>query len=115
MSHSIRIIAGLLLGSAVSVAGQAEDTTREDLLAPPPPPKIQSGEVLEPEVTIFETDREKVEQYSINGRVYAVKIKPKGGPAYYLIDKDGDGELESRRNDIERGLNVPQWILFSWK
>lgn len=114
MSQTIKILAGLLLCSIISVAAQAEDKTRDDLLAPPPPPRLQSGETIEPEVTIIKNDREKIEQYSVNGRVYAVKITPKGGPAYYLIDKDGDGVLESRFNDLERGLNIPQWVLFSW-
>ena len=46
-----------------------------------------------------------------------VKIKPIVGPAYYLVDTDGDGTMDSRRSDIERGdtgMNIPQWVLYSW-
>ena len=99
---------------AMGLTAHADDKTREDLLVPPPPPKLQSGEPIEPEVTIIKKKDATEELYSINGQVYAVKITPSSGPSYYLIDTDGDGLLETTQNDIERGLNVPQWILFSW-
>jgi hypothetical protein len=44
-----------------------------------------------------------------------VKIVPDIGPAYYMIDSDGDGEMEEVRNsDLEKGLNVQQWQIYSW-
>jgi len=110
MEHPRLIFALVLL--TLGLTANAAD--KEDLLVPPPPPKLQSGESIEPEVNIIKRKDATEEQYSINGQVYAVKITPVGGPAYYLIDTDGDGSLETTQNDIERGLNVPQWILFSW-
>lgn len=104
------IFAFILLAMSLNV--YAAD--KEDLLVPPPPPKLQSGQAIEPEVNIIKKKNTTEEQYSINGQVYAVKITPSSGPAYYLIDTDGDGSLETTQNDIERGLSVPQWILFSW-
>ncbi|MES9844504.1 MAG: DUF2782 domain-containing protein [Candidatus Sedimenticola sp. PURPLELP] len=77
------------------------------------PPQVESGEVLEPEVTIIESDKGKVHQYSVNGRVYMVKIVPTSGPAYYLLDSDGDGELDVRK-DHPTDVAIPQWVLFSW-
>jgi len=112
MGHR-RLIFAAILFSLASVAHTA-DKAKEDLLVPPPPPKLQSGEAIEPEVTIIQKKDATEERYSVNGQVYAVKITPVGGPAYYLIDTDGDGSLETTQNDIERGLSVPQWILFSW-
>ncbi len=90
--------------------------------APPPPqlppepqepPEVRSGEVPEPEVTIIERKDKTVEQYSIKGRVYMVKITPRKGPPYYLLDLDGDGLLDVRR-DSPDNISVPQWVLFSW-
>jgi hypothetical protein len=43
-----------------------------------------------------------------------VKIEPRNGPPYYLIDKDGDGSLESRYNKLEPALLVPSWMIFRW-
>ncbi|MEW5009913.1 MAG: DUF2782 domain-containing protein, partial [Cycloclasticus sp.] len=53
-------------------------------------------------------------EYSVNGRVYMVKISPANAPAYYLVDSDGDGDLETRRSALEEGMNIPQWLLISW-
>ncbi len=77
------------------------------------PPQVESGEVLEPEVTIIESDKGTVEQYSLKGRVYMVKINPIAGPSYYLLDSDGDGEMDVRE-DHPTKIAVPQWVLFSW-
>lgn len=80
---------------------------------PTPPPQVESGEVLEPEVTIIESDKGTVEQYSVRGRIYMVKITPVVGPAYYLLDNDGDGTMDVRE-DHPTKIAVPQWVLFSW-
>jgi len=110
MVHHRLIFAIVLL--TMSATSHAVD--KEDLLVPPPPAKLKSGEVIEPEVNIIKRKDATETSYSVNGQVYAVKIQPVGGPAYYLIDTDGDGSLDTTQNDIERGLSVPQWILFSW-
>lgn len=88
-------------------------------LAPAPEPpdipqQVQSGEALEPEVTIIQREQETVEEYRINGQLYMIKITPSAGPPYYLIDVKGDGNFERRGNDIVSETYVPQWVLFSW-
>ncbi len=82
--------------------------------APEPPPVLQSGEPLEPEVTIRETRTEKVYEYRINGRLVMVRVQPRVGPPYYFVDRDGDGELEYTRDDPTKGANVNQWVIFRW-
>jgi hypothetical protein len=92
---------------------QAQERNREQ----PPEiavPEVQSGEVVEPEVTIIEQDGKTVHQYSVNGHVYMVKIEPAGDfPPYYLLDLDGDGTMDVRRNGPD-DIAVPQWVLFRW-
>jgi hypothetical protein len=105
---------------AVSVAAQ------EDLERPPPipaeetgdvpiPPKIQD-EQLEPTVTIREEEERTIEEYRFNGRVYMVKVTPKGGIPYYYVDADGDGQLEV---DVDKqALNPVQpvyWKVKEWE
>ena len=114
MQHKRLFFAALIFSLSVALPVHAEDKAKEDLLVPPPPPKLQSGQTIEPEVTIIRRKDATEERYSVNGQVYAVKITPSSGPSYYLIDSDGDGSLETTQNDLERGLNVPQWVLFSW-
>lgn len=68
---------------------------------------------VEPQVTIVQKGGERMEEYRLGGQLYMVKITPKKGPPYYLIDVDGDGNLETRRNDQMPG-SVPTWVLFRW-
>ncbi len=95
-----------------------ESSAPNDLLAVPEPPEIpeavRSGEALEPEVTIVQRGENTVEEFRINGRLFKIRITPSSGPPYYLIDTDGDGLLETRRDNDITDINIPQWVLFSW-
>ncbi|MDA1106785.1 MAG: DUF2782 domain-containing protein [Proteobacteria bacterium] len=85
--------------------------------APEPPlipEQVESGQALEPEVTITRRGADTVQEYRLSGRLYMVKILPSSGAPYYLIDTDGDGQMETRQNDV-RTSKVPQWVLFSWE
>jgi len=99
---------------------------QEDLEKPPPippentegvpiPPKIQD-EMIEPVVTIREEEERRIEEYSMNGRVYMVKVTPIGGIPYYYVDTNGDGKLEL---DVDQqALNPVQpvhWKVMEWK
>lgn len=83
-------------------------------LPPPPPPGLGDQEGIEPEVRIIQREDQTVEEYSVNGQVYMIKVTPKNAPPYYLIDGDGDGSLESSPTEIEPHLLIPSWVLFRW-
>ena len=115
MNRLLIVIGSLLfclpLQSGAEEAGQ---TGLEDLPAPPDlPDPVESGEVIEPEVTIIQRDDATIEEYRINGQLYMVKVTPVVGPPYYLVDNDGNGSMETRSN-IYRDVTVPQWVLFTW-
>jgi hypothetical protein len=82
-------------------------------LMPPPLPGA-APEDMEPEVTIRRQAGAVIEEYRINGQLYMVKVTPAKGPAYYLMDTTGDGELESRRGELDPKLLVPNWVIFRW-
>ena len=108
-----------LLATSTMVCGlaiaQPETAKNTDPAAPPPiPPKVP-GEEIEPSVVITEREGQRIEEYSMNGRTYMIKITPVKGPAYYYLDEDGDGELELRESD--RKMNPVQpvyWKLKEW-
>jgi len=109
-------LAFLLLASLCAGPLHAQTSKdKEPVVTPPPPPaELSKGEAVEPTVTIVRRDWAEIEEYSVNGRVYAVKIKPAIGPAYYLYDSDADGSLETR---IDAGLADPpinRWKILSW-
>jgi len=106
----------VLLLTAFPLAAEDENTAMEPAIAPQPPElplPIQSGEALEPEITIRKTEDKVIEEYRIEGKLVMLKVTPTIGPAYYLVDSDGDGELDVKEDD-PRSANVQQWVLFSW-
>jgi hypothetical protein len=99
----------LLLGA---VAAQATDKTPQ---VPPPPPlppatATSQPDVGEPEVTIAEKPDTTVTEYRANGRLYMIRVQPKVGPAYYLVDETGQGSFV--RRDTDPKISPPRWTIF---
>jgi len=113
MRYRLPITLILLLSASSSLIAQ---DVRPAIVPEPPelPAQIVSGESMAPDITITRKAKENITEYSVNGSVYMVKISPTSGPAYYLVDTDGDGSLETRRSALEDGMNIPQWMLISW-
>ena len=57
-------------------------------------------------------DGATITEYSVQGRVYKIKVQPAGGlPAYYLYDREGNGNFEQRLPGGGKRLNPPTWVL----
>lgn len=63
------------------------------------------------EVTIVQDGDKLMEIHQTNGKVYGIKVIPKNGKPYYLVDMKGDGKFIQSQD--ERML-VPQWVILSW-
>ena len=86
----------------------------EDRTAPPPPlPEEPADQLPEPEVKIIHREDRIVEEVSVNGQLRYVKITPKKGVPYYIVDTDGDGVLDQQFNSLDNP-NINQWILLRW-
>lgn len=97
--------------------GPESEAGAEDEAVPQPPvlpEPMESGEAIEPEVTIIQREDAVIEEYRHNGRLYMVKITPSAGKPYYLLDRDGDGQMEARMSEIYDDFVVPQWVIFRW-
>jgi hypothetical protein len=94
--------------SLSAYAAQPEAPAKAD--APPPPPMTADDSADEPQVTIIKQTEQTVEEYRAGGRLYMIKIIPKVGPPYYLVDDLGDGKF-ARQNSLDSGLRVPRWVL----
>lgn len=115
-----QIVVALLLSSALSAAAQS--TQPKDLrplpevpeppeLALPSPGVDEEGSSLEPQVTITKRGEDKVEEYRINGRLYMIKITPRIGLPYYLIDNFGDGTFATGTGGLDQGIRPPMWVI----
>jgi hypothetical protein len=100
----------LILLSALLLPAYAE----EERTSPPPPlPEDPTEQLPEPEVKIIHREDRVVEEVSVNGQLRYVKITPKGGVPYYLVDTDGDGVLDKQFNNLDNPP-INQWILLRW-
>jgi hypothetical protein len=104
--------------SGLPVANAADDLEKppENIVEQVPPAEVIDKEkehLPEPEVNIIKRKDATIEEYRVNGRLRYAKIIPTSGPAYYLVDTDGDGDLDTRSDDL---VNPPiqQWILYKW-
>jgi hypothetical protein len=101
-------------------AGEKTQTATEAVSPPPELPASTAREsddsrnIPKPEVNIIQRKDMRIEEYRVNGRLRYVKITPKKGKPYYLVDKDGDGDLETRHDDLDGVPPINEWILLEW-
>jgi hypothetical protein len=96
-----------LLCSGVYAADQLPD-----FQSAPPPPPLDTSEAPsgEPAVTITKQTEQTVEEYRVSGKLYMIKITPKIGKPYYLVDDRGDGKF-ARMESLDSGFRPPRWVL----
>lgn len=104
-----RTLIALLLAAAVPAFAQQPPVLEP---IPEPPPMPAGAETDEPEVTIVQRGEDTVTEYRIRGKLYMVKVTPPHGVPYYLIDKEGTGQMV--RHDGAADLAVPMWVIKSW-
>ena len=69
----------------------------------------------EPEITIRDGGDRTLYEYRANGVLYAIKVKPKVGPEYYLVDVNGDGNyVRLDKVSDKKPFLIPQWVLLRW-
>lgn len=101
----------LIILVCLSLSSHAAQPEAPAKAEPPPPPPMTSEEgVDEPQVNIIKQTEQTVEEYRVGGRLYMIKITPKYGAPYYLVDDQGDGKF-ARQESLDSGFRVPRWII----
>ena len=104
----MRLITTLFLCGLCSTSFAAQPAAKS---APPPPSVPLADDAAdEPQVTIIQKQNETVEEFRISGRLYMIKVTPKSGKPYYLVDNLGDGKF-SRQESLDSGVRPPRWII----
>lgn len=105
----------MLAVCSIKLAYAANSTEPAAVPEPPElPPPVQSGEEMQPDITIVKKGGETIQEYRRNGKLYMVKITPAAGPSYFMLDKDGDGVMDVKKNSLDENTNINQWLLFQW-
>lgn len=109
------ILATLLALAAQDAAAEASESAPTEAAEVAIPEKIPAPDAEEnaPTVTIRTGDNgDVIQEYRQSGRVTMIKITPKRGPSYYLIDADGDGRIDGKDGD---GVVAPvYWKIYEW-
>lgn len=71
----------------------------------PLPALAQSA--VQPSITSQQDSQRTIDEYRVNGKLYAIRIVPKNGTAYFLYDDSGNGDFTR----IEApSVTVPAWV-----
>ena len=76
-----------------------------------PPPMMPLDDSLEPQVTIKKQEGDTIEEHRLNGRLYKIKVTPKYGAPYTLVDLKGDGSFSAVEAPGTPALSVPMWVI----
>ena len=63
-----------------------------------------------PTVTIRQSDQGRVVEYRANGKLFMIKVIPKVGRPYYLIDNTGSGQF-ARHDGVAPVVQPPMWVV----
>jgi len=74
------------------------------------PEDLEPGPEDAPQVTITKKTDQTIEEYRMGGKLYMIKVTPKYGKPYYLVDDRGDGKF-ARQEGLDTGLRVPRWVI----
>jgi len=109
----MRLLSILLL-SCLAGTALAADASPPDLKPLPPPPALDPSspdDDLEPQVTITKKKDMVIEEYRVGGKLFKIKVIPKIGPPYFLIDERGDGQFSRQDGPDASNLRPPQWVI----
>lgn len=110
-----RFAVSLLLASGLTWAQTPAGPAGLEPIPDGSPDATSDHNVPAPEVTIRRRGGQGViEEYRAGGVLYMIKVNPTKGSSYYLVDTDGDGNLETRYSDLQGGMLIPAWVLLRW-
>ena len=109
----MRFLSFLFL-SVFSLAAFAAKPVPANLEPLPEPPPLDASPDASPDdeaqVTITKQAVQTIEEYRVGGKLYMIKITPKHGVPYYLVDERGDGKF-ARQESLDSGFRPPRWVI----
>jgi len=118
-SHSMHaIVAACAFAWSAATFAQSQPKDLQPLPDVPPPPRMSTTPLPddpdEPSVTIRQAPEGKVEEFrSKDGHIYAIRVTPKVGKPYLLVDPDGKGTA-TKADEIGSGVRPAQWTILEF-
>ncbi len=103
----------LILLAYLSSFAYADGDQPADIKSLPQTPIDSNESPDEPQITITKQAEQTVEEYRSHGNLYMIKVTPRHGKPYYLVDDRGDGKF-ARQESLDSGLRVPRWVIFKF-
>jgi len=66
------------------------------------------------DVNIIHEKDKTIEEYRVGSKIRYIKITPRHGKPYYLVDRDGDGVAETYYDPLKGPPPINQWLLLKW-
>ena len=80
------------------------------LVDAPPPPPLTDRDTTAQVTTRVEGDQ-VIEEHRVNGKVHTMRVTPKHGRPYVLMDNKGDGTNSRLDQTLDQQVRAPQWVL----
>lgn len=71
---------------------------------------VETDPALEPQVSVRTEGEQTIQEYRVGGKLFMMRVTPKHGRPYVMIDHKGDGQFV-RQDNLDSGVRVPQWVL----
>ncbi len=107
----------LLLSAALAAGAQSQSRPRPPGTTPleePPPPMVEPDPALQPQISVRKEGDQEITEYRVNGKLYMMRVTPKNGRPYVMMDHKGDGTFSKQDNTLAPHLVVPQWVLLEF-
>lgn len=111
---TVMLLSAALAAEAQSQARPLPPGSRLLEEPPPIPAAEQDSAGLQPQVTTRREEDKEIAEYRVNGKLYMIRVTPKNGRPYTMIDHKGDGTFAKQDNTLTPSLVVPQWVLLEF-
>src|SRR5687767_7137415 len=113
----MRTLLAVLLFAATSAYAQSGarplPAGAEPLQDAPQPPPLTDRDGPPEIVTRIEGDQ-VIEEHRIKGKLYMMRVTPRHGRPYVLMDNKGDGTFSRLDQTLDQQVRAPQWVLLEF-
>lgn len=113
MKNKIKALMIVVLGASVGVFAAEKTPEPPKDSTPVPDGAPTARDIGEPQITIRNKGRERVEEFRLNGKLYMIRVVPPKGKPYYLVDQTGRGQFIRHDGPVAPEA-VPQWVLHTF-